>query len=75
MGPDQSRTPSESQSLLGEGSVERPLEAGERRRVAPFAAIAVAVAAVAMAALVAMILIGTRSPAGELIAAGLLVPP
>jgi diguanylate cyclase (GGDEF)-like protein/PAS domain S-box-containing protein len=76
MDPDQARTPSESQYLLGKGSVERPLEDGGRsRRVAPFAVVAVAVVAVAVAALVAVILVGTRSRAGEVIAAGLLVPP
>jgi diguanylate cyclase (GGDEF)-like protein/PAS domain S-box-containing protein len=69
MDPDQARTPSKGQSSLGKGSVERPLEdAGRSRRVAPFAA-------VAAAAFVAVILVGTRSRAGELIAAGLLVPP
>ena len=47
---------------------ERPLEdTGRSRRIAPFAA-------VALAAFVAALLIGTRSRAGEVIVAGLLVP-
>jgi diguanylate cyclase (GGDEF)-like protein/PAS domain S-box-containing protein len=68
MDPDQTRTVSESQHSLGSESVERPLEdEGRSRRVAPFAV-------VVLAAFVAVIVVGTRSRAGEVIAAGLLAP-
>jgi diguanylate cyclase (GGDEF)-like protein/PAS domain S-box-containing protein len=68
MDPDQSRKPGESQHSLGEGTVVRPLQDAERgRRGAPFAA-------VAAVAFVAVLLVGTRSRAGEVIAAGLLAP-
>jgi diguanylate cyclase (GGDEF)-like protein/PAS domain S-box-containing protein len=49
--------------------MERPLEHGGRaRRLAPFVV-------VAAAAFVAVLLVSTRSESGQLIAAGLLVPP
>ncbi|MEK6327164.1 MAG: PAS domain S-box protein [Actinomycetota bacterium] len=68
MDPDQARAPSEGERLLGEGPIERPLEdRGRNRRIAPFAL-------VALVAFVAVIVVGTRSHAGELIAAALLVP-
>ena len=55
-------------SNRSEESFERPLEdSGRSRRIAPFAV-------VALAAFVAVLLIGTRSRAGEVIVAGLLVP-
>ena len=68
MDPVQARAPSASERLLGSGPVERPLEDAQRsRRIAPFAV-------VALVAFGAVILVGTRSRAGELIAAGLLAP-
>jgi diguanylate cyclase (GGDEF)-like protein/PAS domain S-box-containing protein len=64
---DEAQTPSESRRSLGKRSMERPLErTGRTRRIEPFAV-------VAAAAFVAVILVGTGSRAGEVIAAGLLV--
>ncbi|TMK73373.1 MAG: hypothetical protein E6G48_05445 [Actinobacteria bacterium] len=49
--------------------MERPLEHGGRaRRLAPFVIVAVA-------AFVAVLIVSTRSKDGQVIAAGLLVPP
>jgi diguanylate cyclase (GGDEF)-like protein/PAS domain S-box-containing protein len=54
--------------LAGKNPIERPLEdSGRNRRFAPFAA-------AALAAFVAVIAVGTRSRAGELVVAALLVP-
>jgi diguanylate cyclase (GGDEF)-like protein/PAS domain S-box-containing protein len=66
---DEAQTPSESRHSLGKRWSEWPLErAGRTRRIAPFAIVAVV-------AFVAVILVGTRSQAGEAIAAGVLVAP
>ena len=68
---DEAQAPSESRResrrSLGKRSMERPLERAARtRRIAPFAT-------VTAAAFVAVILVGTGSRSGEVIAAGLLV--
>jgi diguanylate cyclase (GGDEF)-like protein/PAS domain S-box-containing protein len=66
---DEAQPRSESRRSLGKRWSEWPLErAGRTRRIAPFAIVAVA-------AFVAVILVGTRSRAGEVIAAGVLVAP
>ena len=65
----EAQTPSESRHSLGKRWSEWPLErAGRTRRIAPFAI-------VALAAFVAVILVGTGSRTGEVIAAGVLVAP
>jgi len=64
---DEAQAPSESRRSLGKRSMERPLERAARtRRIAPFAT-------VTAAAFVAVILVGTGSRSGAVIAAGLLV--
>jgi diguanylate cyclase (GGDEF)-like protein/PAS domain S-box-containing protein len=65
---DQGRTSSEDQRLLRREPRRRPLEdEGLSRRLAPFAA-------VAMAAFAGVIVLGTRSRSDEIFAAALLVP-